>query len=259
MGATVFTIANQKGGVGKTTTAINLSAALAARGVRTLLVDLDSQANATSALGMEKREGGSIYGPLMGEGKITDKIVASRVDNLSLVPSEVDLAAAEIELSQSEDYLLRLRACLKGLRRSKQFGAIILDCPPALGILSMNALAAADYLLVTLQCEYLALEGLGQILKVVDTLRSAGANNKLAVGGIIMTMFDARTKLASQVVEEVKTHLPKEIFKTIIPRSVRLSEAPSFGQTALEYDPNGPGAEAYRKLAAEAVKRFKLK
>ncbi len=259
MGATVFTIANQKGGVGKTTTAINLSAALAARGVRTLLVDLDSQANATSALGMEKREGGSIYGPLMGEGKITDKIVASRVDNLSLVPSEVDLAAAEIELSQSEDYLLRLRACLKGLRRSKQFGAIILDCPPALGILSMNALAAADYLLVTLQCEYLALEGLGQILKVVDTLRSAGANNKLAVGGIIMTMFDARTKLASQVVEEVKTHLPKEIFKTIIPRSVRLSEAPSFGQTALEYDPSGPGAEAYRKLAAEVIKRFKLK
>ena len=144
MGATVFTIANQKGGVGKTTTAINLSAALAARGVRTLLVDLDSQANATSALGMEKREGGSIYGPLMGEGKITDKIVASRVDNLSLVPSEVDLAAAEIELSQSEDYLLRLRACLKGLRRSKQFGAIILDCPPALGILSMNALAAVS-------------------------------------------------------------------------------------------------------------------
>ncbi len=259
MGASVFTIANQKGGVGKTTTAINLSAALAARGVRTLLVDLDSQANATSALGMEKREGGSIYGPLMGEGKITDKIVASRVDNLSLVPSEVDLAAAEIELSQSEDYLLRLRACLKGLRRSKQFGAIILDCPPALGILSMNALAAADYLLVTLQCEYLALEGLGQILKVVDTLRSAGANNKLAVGGIIMTMFDARTKLASQVVEEVKTHLPKEIFKTIIPRSVRLSEAPSFGQTALEYDPSGPGAEAYRKLAAEVIKRFKLK
>ena len=259
MGATVFTIANQKGGVGKTTTAINLSAALAARGVRTLLVDLDSQANATSALGMEKREGGSIYGPLMGEGKITDKIVASRVDNLSLVPSEVDLAAAEIELSQSEDYLLRLRACLKGLRRSKQFGAIILDCPPALGILSMNALAAADYLLVTLQCEYLALEGLGQILKVVDTLRSAGANNKLAVGGIIMTMYDARTKLASQVVEEVKTHLPKEIFKTIIPRSVRLSEAPSFGQTALEYDPSGPGAEAYRKLAAEVIKRFKLK
>jgi chromosome partitioning protein len=259
MGATVFTIANQKGGVGKTTTAINLSAALAARGVRTLLVDLDSQANATSALGMEKREGGSIYGPLMGEGKITDKIVASRVDNLSLVPSEVDLAAAEIELSQSEDYLLRLRACLKGLRRSKQFGAIILDCPPALGILSMNALAAADYLLVTLQCEYLALEGLGQILKVVDTLRSAGANNKLAVGGIIMTMFDARTKLASQVVDEVKTHLPKEIFKTIIPRSVRLSEAPSFGQTALEYDPSGPGAEAYRKLAAEVIKRFKLK
>ncbi len=259
MGATVFTIANQKGGVGKTTTAINLSAALAARGVSTLLVDLDSQANATSALGMEKREGGSIYGPLMGEGKITDKIVATRVDNLSLVPSEVDLAAAEIELSRSEDYLLRLRACLKGLRKGKQFGAIILDCPPALGILSMNALAAADYLLVTLQCEYLAMEGLGQILKVVDTLRSAGANKKLAVGGIIMTMYDARTKLATQVVEEVKTHLPKEIFKTIIPRSVRLSEAPSFGQTALEYDPNGSGAEAYRKLAAEVIKRFKLK
>ena len=259
MGVTVFTIANQKGGVGKTTTAINLAAALAGRGVSTLLVDLDPQANATSALGMEKREGGSIYGPLSGEGKASDKIIATRVDNLSLIPSEVDLAAAEIELSQKKDYLMQLRSCLSGLRKSKQFGAIILDCPPALGILSMNALAAADYLLVTLQCEYLAMEGLGQILQVVEDLRSAGANKKLSVGGIIMTMYDGRTKLASQVVAEVKKHLPKEIFKTKIPRSVRLSEAPSFGQTAFEYDPKGPGTDAYRKLAGEVAKRFKLK
>ena len=183
MGATVFTIANQKGGVGKTTTAINLAAALAGRGVSILLVDLDPQANATSALGMEKREGGSVYGPLTGEGKLSDKITPTRVDGLSLIPSEVDLAAAEIELSRSKDFLLRLKTCLAGLRRSKQFGAIILDCPPALGILSMNALVAADYLLVTLQCEYLAMEGLGQILKVVEDLRSAGANKKLEVGG----------------------------------------------------------------------------
>jgi len=259
MGATVFTIANQKGGVGKTTTAVNLAAGLAGRGVRTLLIDLDPQANATSALGMEKREGGSIYGPLSGEGKASDKIVATRVDNLSLIPAEVDLAAAEIELSQNKDYLMQMKSCLAGLRRSKQFGAIILDCPPALGILSMNALAAADYLLVTLQCEYLAMEGLGQILNVVETLRSAGANKKLQVGGIVMTMYDSRTKLASQVVAEVKKHLPKEIFKTKIPRSVRLSEAPSFGQTAMEYDPGGSGTEAYRKLASEVMKRFKLK
>lgn len=259
MACTVFTIANQKGGVGKTTTAVNLAAALADQKVSTLLIDLDPQANATSGFGLEKEEGRSVYSAIVGDGDLMDMIVETGRKGLSLLPSEVDLAAAEIELATQEDYLLQLKRAMEPLIDADRYRAIIIDCPPALGMLSMNSLAAADYLLVALQCEYLALEGLGQILSVVDRLHDAGLNHKLQIGGIIMTMFDTRTKLSREVVEEVRENLPDKIFDTVIPRTVRLSEAPSFGQTIFEYDKLNPGASAYRQLAKEVIKRFQLR
>jgi len=259
MSATVFTIANQKGGVGKTTTAVNLSYALADKGVRTVLIDLDPQANATSGLGLEKEEGGSLYGPLCGEGSALDKVQPVGSSNcLFIIPSEVDMAAIEIELVQRENYLLQLRAVIAPLRASGDYDAIILDCPPALGMLSMNSLAAADYLLIALQCEYLAMEGLGQILKVLEKLREAGVNEEIQLGGILMTMFDQRTNLGQQVVGEVRNHFEELVFNTMIPRSIRLSEAPSFGQSIFEYDPNSKGAHAYRYFADEVMERFHL-
>jgi len=258
MPTTVFTIANQKGGVGKTTTAVNLAAALAEKKVHTLLIDLDPQANATSAVGIEKQAGKSLYGPIRGEGSIFEMITPTAYEHLALIPSEEDLAAAEIELAQMENYLMKLRAILEPLRNSNGYRAIIIDCPPALGMLSMNSLAAADQLLITLQCEYMALEGLGQILRNVERLKSAHINDGLNLGGVVMTMFDSRTNLAKQVVDEVKQHLPDKIFKTVIPRTVRLSEAPSFGKPIFAYDPFGVGAVAYRNLALEVIERFGL-
>ena len=259
MATTVFTIANQKGGVGKTTTAVNLAAALADLKIHTLLIDLDPQANATSAIGVEKQEGRSLYGPLRGEGSAMEMITPTSYEHLALIPSEEDLAAAEIELSQMENYLMKLRAVLQPLRDSGGYRAIIIYCPPALGMLSMNSLAAADYLLITLQCEYMALEGLGQILRNVERLKTANINAALELGGVVMTMFDVRTNLSRQVVDEVKQHLPDKIFSTVIPRTVRLSEAPSFGKTIFDYDKLSPGATAYRHLAKEVTERFSLK
>jgi len=258
MPTTVFTIANQKGGVGKTTTAVNLAAALAEKKVPTLLIDLDSQASATSALGVEKQVGRSLYGPLRGEGEAQAFVSPTPYEGLSIIPSEEDLALAEIEIAQLENYLLRLRAVLEPVRSSGAYRAIIIDCPPALGMLSMNSLAAADHLLITLQCEYMALEGLGQILRTLERIKTAGINPALELGGVVMTMFDSRTNLARQVVDEVRRHLPEKIFSTVIPRTVRLSEAPSFGKTIFAYDPSNPGATAYRKLADEVIARFGL-
>jgi chromosome partitioning protein len=255
----VFTIANQKGGVGKTTTAVNLAAALAEKKIHTLLIDLDPQANATSAIGVEKKEGRSLYGPLRGEGSALEMITPTPYEHLALIPSEEDLAAAEIEIAQSENYLAKLRTVLEPIRASGGYRVIIIDCPPSMGMLSMNSLAAADYLLIALQCEYMALEGLGQILRNVERIKSAGLNGKLELGGIVMTMFDVRTNLSRQVVDEVKQHLPDKIFETVIPRTIRLSEAPSFGKTIFAYDPLSPGSTAYRNLAKEVIKRFGLK
>ena len=259
MPTTVFTIANQKGGVGKTTTAVNLAAALADKKIPTLLIDLDPQANATSAIGVEKQEGKSLYGPLRGEGTALEMVVPTSYEHLFLIPSEEDLAAAEIELASTENYLAKLRTVLAPIREAGTYRAIIIDCPPALGMLSMNSLAAADFLLITLQCEYLALEGLGQILRNVERLKAAHVNDALELGGVVMTMFDLRTNLSRQVVEEVKKHLPDKIFTSVIPRTVRLSEAPSFGKTIFQYDPSNPGATAYKNLAKEMIERFGLK
>lgn len=258
MTAKIFSIANQKGGVGKTTTAVNLGAALARKKVPTLIVDLDPQGNATSALGFERIDGKGLYAPLHGESLAEELVIEANRDHLFLIPAEVDLAAIEIELSQKDDYLVQLKRCLEPLKASDKFKAIIIDCPPALGMLSMNSLAAADYLLITLQAEYLALEGLGQILKLVEDLKEAGVNPELDIGGIIMTMFDKRTKLSRQVLKEVDNHFEDLLFDTMIPRNIRLSEAPSFGQTIFEYSRISFGAFAYKNLAAEVIKRFSL-
>ena len=251
----IVAIANQKGGVGKTTTSVNLSAALAALGQRILLIDLDPQGNATSAFGMQELEGESLYDPLMGNESIVEKIFPTRLEGLFLVPADLDLAGAEIEIARMENHLTRLSQTLSLLRSDQTFDFILIDCPPSLGILMTNALAAADEILTPIQCEYYALEGLVKIVRVVDQVRASGANPHVDIAGIVMTMFDGRTNLSSQVVAEVRAHFGERVYETIIPRTVRLSEAPSFGQTILEYDSSGGGARAYRQLALEFLKR----
>jgi len=258
MSTPVFAIANQKGGVGKTTSAVNLSAGLALRGVDTLLIDLDPQANATSNLGISKVEGASIYGPLTGEGSVTEKIMETGREHLFLIPSERDLSATEMELSREEDYLLKLKALTDEICNQYELGAIVLDCPPSATLLSLNALAAADYLIIALQCEYLAMEGLGEILSVMEQIRDGGLNPKLQLGGILMTMFDIRTNLSQQVVGEVRKHFQDQVFQSIIPRNIRLTEAPSFGQTIFEYEKMCSGAKAYEQFAQEVIKKYEL-
>jgi chromosome partitioning protein len=254
----IVAIANQKGGVGKTTTAVNLGAALAEKKLRVLLLDLDPQANATSALGMQEIEGGSIYDPLLGGTAITDKVLPTRIDNLFIIPADLDLAGAEVEIARMPDHLTRLASTLSVFRSDETFDLLLLDCPPSLGILMTNALAAADEIVTPIQCEYFALEGLVKIVRVVEQIRDSGANDRLQIGGIVMTMFDSRTNLSEQVVNEVRQHFGKRVYNTVIPRTVRLSEAPSFGKSILEYDSNGVGAAAYRALAREFLKRHNL-
>src|ERR1700720_40991 len=254
----IVAIANQKGGVGKTTTAVNLGVALAEKKRRVLLIDLDPQANATSALGMQEVEGESIYEPLVGGTSIADKILPTRADNLFIIPADLDLAGAEVEIARMPDHLTRLARILSAFRLDETFDLVLLDCPPSLGILMTNALAAADRILTPIQCEYFALEGLVKIVRVVEQVRNSGANDQVEIGGILMTMFDSRTNLSSQVVAEVRQHFGERVYDAVIPRTVRLSEAPSFGKSIFEYNPSGTGAHAYRALAQEFLNRHDL-
>jgi chromosome partitioning protein len=251
----IVAIANQKGGVGKTTTAVNLGAALAEMGRRILLVDLDPQANATSSFGLQGVEHISLYEPLLGEASISEKIFPTRRDNLFIVPADLDLAGAEVEIARMPDHLTRLANTLKPLHTDETFDLVLLDCPPSLGILMSNALAAADELLTPIQCEYFALEGLVKIVRLIEQVRDSGANKRLELSGIVMTMFDGRTNLSQQVVADVREHFGERVYQTVIPRSVRLSEAPSFGKSILEYAPSGAAAQAYRALAREFIER----
>jgi len=251
----IIAVANQKGGVGKTTTAVNLGCALAEQNLRVLIIDLDPQGNATSSFGLQDLEGESLYEPLLGAAPIAEKIVPTRVERVFMVPADLDLAGAEVEIARLDNHLSRLAETLAPLRADDTFDFVLLDCPPSLGILMTNALAAADELLTPIQCEYFALEGLVKIVRIIEQIRDSGANPKLEIGGIVMTMFDSRTNLSSQVVADVRAHFGERVYTTVIPRTVRLSEAPSFGKSILEYDSSGAGARAYRALGREFIQR----
>jgi chromosome partitioning protein len=245
----IIAIANQKGGVGKTTTAVNLGAALAELDFRVLVVDLDPQGNATTGLGLNPRDvSGSIYDVIMSDASIEDAIEPTSIKNLFVAPATIDLAGAEIELVPQISRELKLKKALDTIR--DQYDIILIDCPPSLGLLTVNGLAAADDVIVPIQCEYYALEGLGQLLRNVSLVQ-ANLNPSLDVRGIILTMYDARTKLADQVVNEVREYFGGKVYSTVVPRTVRLSEAPSFGQPIIVFDAASRGAKAYRDLAKE--------
>ncbi|MBI3853068.1 MAG: ParA family protein [Verrucomicrobia bacterium] len=258
MSTKVIAVANQKGGVGKTTTAVNLAACLAAVGKRVLLLDFDPQGNATSGLGLEKTEGASAYLPLMGGESLLEKIKQTAFERLELIPSEVDLCGADIELARMENHLQRLVRALKPVLESERFDLVLVDCPPSLGILTLNAFAAADGLLVPLQCEYYALEGISMINRIMNQLRDTGVNPRLELLGVVMTMFDGRTNLSNQVVGEVRQHFGERVFETVIPRSTRLAEAPSFGKPIIYYDKYSSGAAAYEVFTQEFLRRLQI-
>ncbi|MBI4744752.1 MAG: ParA family protein [Actinobacteria bacterium] len=249
----VIAVVNQKGGVGKSTTAINLSAYMANMGFRVLLLDLDPQANATSGIGIDdKKIKNCIYNSLIEEELIEKIVIPSKIKNLFVVPSTIQLAGAEIELVSLESREGRLKEKVEPIR--KDYNYIIIDCPPSLGLLTVNALVAADELIIPIQCEYYALEGLSKLLESIKLVKT-GLNKKLEIAGVVMTMHDSRTKLAQQVVDEVTKHFPDKIYKTIIPRAIRLSEAPSFGLPINLYDNASKGAKAYQSLAKEVMER----
>jgi len=254
----VIAVANQKGGVGKTTTAVNLAACLASLDLRVLLLDLDPQANATSGVGLEKTEGASAYRVLLGEGSLVDKIKPTAFARLEVIPAEMDLCAADLQMSRMENYLLRLSDSLKPVLALERHDVILIDCPPSLGLLTLNAFVASQGLLIPLQCEYYALEGISMLHRMLGQLKEANVNPELEIFGVVLTMFDGRTKLSNEVVGEVRNQLGAKVFETLIPRSTRLAEAPSFGQPIIYYDKYSSGAAAYQLLAQEVVQRLGL-
>ncbi|ODT31614.1 MAG: chromosome partitioning protein ParA [Kaistia sp. SCN 65-12] len=252
----IITVANQKGGVGKTTTAINLATALAAIGERVLIVDLDPQGNASTGLGIERRDRSvSSYDVLTGVLGLDEASMPTVVPGLSIVPSTLDLLGVEMELSAAPDRVLRLRAAIRAaVERSAPFSYVLIDCPPSLNLLTLNSMAAADSVLVPLQCEFFALEGLSQLLETVEEVRRT-INPDLTIQGIVLTMYDGRNNLANQVVQDVREHMGSKVYDTVIPRNVRVSEAPSYGKPAILYDLKCTGSQAYLQLASEVIRR----
>jgi chromosome partitioning protein len=249
----ILGVVNQKGGVGKTTTAINLAACLAIEGLKTLLVDCDPQANASSGLGVQRDDNRhSIYDVLMGEASATQAILPTEIDELSLLPGSKNLTGANIELAGSEDRALRLRQALDPIRND--FDLIILDCPPALDLLTLNVLSAADTLIVPMQAEYFALEGISELISTLERVRAA-FNPSVTIEGVLLTMYDDRTNLAQQVTETLREYFRERLFCTVIPRNIRLAEAPSHGRPVALYDPRSRGTEAYFELAGEFLAR----
>ncbi len=251
----IIAIANQKGGVGKTTTSVNLGACLAAQGARVIVLDLDPQANTTSALDLIPGEHPSIYDSLIEDADVATLVQPTKYENLSIIPCDLQLAGCEIELARAEDHLIRLRGILHAYRTTAETDYMLIDCPPSLGILMTSALAAADELLIPLQCEYFGLVGLSEIVKVLEMVANSGANPDVEIEGIVMTMADSRTNLTQQVIEEVQRVFKSTVYQTIIPRSIALGEAPSHGRAIIDYKPASAGAIAYKALATEFLER----
>jgi chromosome partitioning protein len=251
----VLVVANQKGGVGKTTTAINLGTALAAVGERVLLIDSDPQGNASTGLGIGRAlRKNTLYDVLMGEKSLLEAVVKTSVPGLHLAPSDPDLSGVEMELAQDARRSFKLRDALEPLRAAGDYTYVLIDCPPSLNVLTVNAMAAADAVLVPLQCEFFALEGLSQLMRTIELVR-ASLNPKLEIQGVVLTMYDRRNSLSAQVANDVRGHFGETVYQTVIPRNVRVSEAPSFGKPALVYDLACAGSQAYLKLAREVVLR----